>query len=196
MEQLSSPDKEKLKVSDATLSPWLQSLATFVGAMFKKHNMELIGVLQYVANQLKAGKRWILLILRRNWCSSLIFFCIFSFDLLVLREVVQNMSGIETTSGLTNDQLEALAGGESLRQEGAYFGQVKNVKRATNRLKEALFQEDLVVGLCILMAQQRGSIVHKESDGIQHLKLIGQMIDQVYALWSAAGVCSTFLLII
>lgn len=42
---------------------------------------------------------------------------IFSFDLLVLREIIQNMSGIESTTGLTNDQIEALAGGETLRQE-------------------------------------------------------------------------------
>ncbi len=40
-----------------------------------------------------------------------------SFDLLVLREIVQNMSGVETTSGLTQDQLEAWAGGDLLRQE-------------------------------------------------------------------------------
>lgn len=57
IEHLASPDKQQLKASDGTLSPWLQSLATFVGAAFKKYNMELTGVLQYVANQLKNGKR-------------------------------------------------------------------------------------------------------------------------------------------
>lgn len=85
-----------MKISDITLSPWLQSLATFVGVVFKKYSIELTGVLQYVANQLKAGK---------------------SFDLLVLREIIQNMSGVETTTGLTKEQLEALAGGDLLKQE-------------------------------------------------------------------------------
>jgi len=42
---------------------------------------------------------------------------IFSYDLLVLREIIQNMSGVETTSGLTQEQLEALAGGDLLKQE-------------------------------------------------------------------------------
>ncbi len=109
---MAAPEKQQLKASDASLSPWLQSLATFVGTAFKKYNMELTGVLQYVANQLKNDKRynyW------REYWSIFIFF--FSIDLLVLREVVQNMSGIESTSTLTQEQLEALAGGDLLRQE-------------------------------------------------------------------------------
>lgn len=35
----------------------------------------------------------------------------------MLREIIQNMSGIESTTNLTADQLEALAGGDTLRQE-------------------------------------------------------------------------------
>ena len=49
-----------------------------------------------MANQLKAGK---------------------SFDLLVLKEVVQKMSGIEISEEVTFSQLEALCGGELLRSE-------------------------------------------------------------------------------
>uniref|UniRef100_A0A915HG33 THO complex subunitTHOC2 C-terminal domain-containing protein n=1 Tax=Romanomermis culicivorax TaxID=13658 RepID=A0A915HG33_ROMCU len=157
IEHLASPSKEKLKVAYGTLSPWLQSLATFTGCAFKKYNIELTGLLQYVANQLKAGK---------------------SFDLCVLREIVENMSGIETAQGqLTLDQVESLCGGEILKQEGAYFNQIKNTKRSINRLKEALLQEDLVVGLCLLMSQQRYCIVYKEGVDM-HLKLVGQMLDQ------------------
>ncbi len=55
---------------------------------------------------------------------------------------------------------------------------MKNVRGATNRLRDALFQEDLVVGLCILTAQQRACVVFKESDGVP-LKLTGQFLDQV-----------------
>ena len=32
-------------------------LASFCGAMFRKYNIELTGLLQFVANQLKVGKR-------------------------------------------------------------------------------------------------------------------------------------------
>ena len=40
-----------------------------------------------------------------------------SFDLLVLKEVVQKMSGIEISEDMTLSQLEALAGGELLKAE-------------------------------------------------------------------------------
>ncbi len=47
----------------------------------------------------------------------LIFFCLFSFDLLVLKEVIQKMAGIEISDEVTASQLEAMAGGELLRVE-------------------------------------------------------------------------------
>ncbi|KAH9641004.1 hypothetical protein HF086_015100 [Spodoptera exigua] len=37
--------------------PWLQALAAFAGAAFKKHNIELTALLQFVANRLKAQQR-------------------------------------------------------------------------------------------------------------------------------------------
>ena len=43
--------------------------------------------------------------------------CCNSFDLLVLKEVVQKMSGIEISEDMTLSQLEALAGGELLKAE-------------------------------------------------------------------------------
>ncbi|MCP9258754.1 THO complex subunit 2-like [Dirofilaria immitis] len=146
IEHLAAPDKQQLKASDGSLSPWLQSLATFVGNVFLKYNIELTGVLQYVANQLKNNK---------------------SFDLLVLREIIQNMSGIESTTGLTADQLEALAGGDTLRQEAGSFSTVRTNRRAILRLRDALFKEHLI----------RQCIVYSESRDIP-LKLAGQMLDQ------------------
>lgn len=40
-----------------------------------------------------------------------------SYDLLVMREVIQKMSGIEVSEEATADQLDALNGGELLKQE-------------------------------------------------------------------------------
>ena len=71
-------------------------LASFCGTVFRKYNIELTGLLQYVTNQLKAGK---------------------SYDLLILREIIVKMAGIEVTEEMTPDQLDALAGGELLRAE-------------------------------------------------------------------------------
>lgn len=40
-----------------------------------------------------------------------------SYDLAILREVIQKMAGIEVSEDMTNDQLLAMCGGELLRQE-------------------------------------------------------------------------------
>lgn len=40
-----------------------------------------------------------------------------SFDLLILKEVVQKMAGIEITDEMTVEQLEAMTGGEQLKAE-------------------------------------------------------------------------------
>uniref|UniRef100_A0A9J2PZ50 THO complex subunit 2 n=1 Tax=Ascaris lumbricoides TaxID=6252 RepID=A0A9J2PZ50_ASCLU len=114
IEHLASPDKQQLKASDGSLSPWLQSLATFVGT---------------------------------------------------------------PTTGLTSDQLEALSGGQTLRLEAGSFSQVRTNRRAMLRLRDALAKENLMVGLAILIAQQRQCIVFVESNDIP-LKLAGKMLDQ------------------
>ncbi len=43
---------------------WLNNLAMFCGAVYKKYNIELTGLLQYVANQLKAKNSLDLLIVK------------------------------------------------------------------------------------------------------------------------------------
>merc|ERR1719457_160292 len=159
IEALANPDKERMKCDDTNISNWLQSLANFCGNILKKYSIELSGLLQYVANQLKAGK---------------------SLDLLILKEVVQKMSGIEISDEVTNDQLEALQGGELLKAEAAYFGQVRNTKKSASRLKESLINEGLAVPLCVLMAQQRSGVVFMKSSENMHLKLVGKLTDQCH----------------
>lgn len=96
IESLAQADRDRFKHDGTSLSMWLQSLANFCGAIFKKYNIELSGLLQYVANQLKSHK---------------------SLDLLILKEVVQKMAGIEAAEEMTIEQLNAMAGGELLRSE-------------------------------------------------------------------------------
>ncbi|KAI5249621.1 Tho Complex Subunit 2 [Manis pentadactyla] len=156
IEALANPEKEKMKHDDTTISSWLQSLASFCGAVFRKYPIDLAGLLQYVANQLKAGK---------------------SFDLLILKEVVQKMAGIEITEEMTMEQLEAMTGGEQLKAEGGYFGQIRNTKKSSQRLKDALLDHDLALPLYLLMAQQRNGVNFQEG-GEKHLKLVGKLYDQ------------------
>lgn len=53
--------------------------------------------------------------------------------------------------------------------------QVKNVRKSSQRLKEALVQLDLAVPLCLLMAQQKQYILYRIDDA--HIKLLGKMYD-------------------
>lgn len=49
--------------------------------------------------------------------SVIRLFLLSSFDLLILKEVVQKMAGIEITDEMTAEQLEAMTGGEQLKAE-------------------------------------------------------------------------------
>ena len=39
--------------------------------------------------------------------------------------------------------------------QGGYFSQVRNTKKSSVRLKDALLEHDLAIPLCLLIAQQR-----------------------------------------
>lgn len=156
IETLAQADRARLETDGTSLSLWLQSLAHFCGAIFKKYNIELTGLLQYVANQLKAQK---------------------SLDLLILKEIVQKMTGIEAAEEMTVDQVKAMCGGEILRGEAGYFAQVRNTKKSSQRLKDALASNDLAVALALLTAQQKHCVIFRETTH-SHLKLVGKLYDQ------------------
>jgi hypothetical protein len=48
-------------------------------------------------------------------------YLISSLDLLILKEIVQKMAGIEAAEEMTPEQLEAMAGGELLKGEVCQF---------------------------------------------------------------------------
>ena len=62
--------------------------------------------------------------------------------------------------------------------QGGYFSQVRNTKKSSQRLREALVDANLSVPLCLLMAQQRDCIIFREG-GNRHLKLVGTLYDNV-----------------
>ncbi|XP_052852887.1 THO complex subunit 2 [Drosophila gunungcola] len=157
IESLTLTGRLRFKDDGTSLSLWLQSLASFCGTIYKKYSIELSGLLQYVANQLKSQK---------------------SLDLLILREIVHKMAGVESCEEMTNDQLQAMCGGEQLRGEAGYFSQVRNTKKSSNRLKEALANNDLAVAICLLMAQQKHCVIYRETAAHSHLKLVGHLYDQ------------------
>merc|ERR1719357_908971 len=156
IESLNDPNRTKNKTDGTSISMWLTALSSFCGAVYKKHTIELTGLLQYVANQLKAKH---------------------SLDLIIIKEVVAKMGGVEGVEEMTSEQIEATAGGELLRQEAASFTQVKNTRKSSQRLKDCLIESGLAVPLVLLMAQQGNCVVYQETED-SHLKLVGKLFDQ------------------
>lgn len=61
--------------------------------------------------------------------------------------------------------------------QAGYFTQVRNTKKSSQRLKDALASNDLAVTLCLLMAQQKHCVIYRET-AHSHLKLVGKLYDQ------------------
>lgn len=130
----------------------------------------------------------------------MLFLIFQSLDLLILKEIVQKMAGVESAEEMTNEHLNAMCGGELLRGEvsiplliecttflylknifynsqAGYFSQVRNTKKSSQRLKDALANNDLAVAICLLMAQQKHCVIYRET-AQSHLKLVGKLYDQ------------------
>lgn len=61
--------------------------------------------------------------------------------------------------------------------QAGYFSQVRNTKKSSQRLKDALASNDLAVALCLLIAQQKHCVIYRETAS-SHLKLVGKLYDQ------------------
>lgn len=138
--------------------PWYQSTSLFCATVFKKYNVDLSGILLYIMEQLKNNR---------------------SVDLLLLKEILQKMTGIDITDVMTDHQIDALGGGELLKAEAGYYGQQRNFKKTATRLKQALVENNLTAPLGIMLAQQKSHIIFCESQN-SHLKFVGKLYDECH----------------
>ncbi|KAK3257881.1 hypothetical protein CYMTET_33047 [Cymbomonas tetramitiformis] len=151
----SNSSRNKLKEDGMNVSLWLQSLAAFCGHVTRKYPaFHLTALMQLLCNQLKNNQ---------------------SIDLLVLKEVLAKMTGVEVLSDLSDDQVAAMAGGEQLRTEALTFtmtGSAKSLQKGAARLKDALMSKDdpMAVPFLVLIGQQRTSILFNTDT--PHLKLV------------------------
>ncbi|KAI4313667.1 hypothetical protein L6164_026626 [Bauhinia variegata] len=188
MERLALAGRDKLKDDGLNLSDWLQSLASFWGHLCKKYpSMELRGLFQYLVNQLKKGQ---------------------GIELVLLQELIQQMANVQYTENLTEEQLDAMAGSETLRYQATSFGVTRNNKaliKSTNRLRDALLPKDepkLAIPLLLLIAQHR-SLVVINADA-PYIKMVSEQFDRSHGtllqyvefLCSAVTPASTYALLI
>ncbi|CAA6659375.1 unnamed protein product [Spirodela intermedia] len=152
----SSGRRDKLKEDGLNLSDWLQSLALFWGHLCKKYpSMELRGLFDYLVNQLKKGS---------------------GIELVVLQELMQQMANVQYTENMTEDQLDAMAGGETLRSQSSIFGMTK-----ANKAKGFSIAQDepnLAVPLLLLLAQHRSMVVVNAD--APHIKMVSEQFDRCH----------------
>ncbi|KAL2342397.1 hypothetical protein Fmac_003682 [Flemingia macrophylla] len=164
IERLALGGRDKLKDDGLNLSDWLQSLASFWGHLCKKYpSMELRGLFQYLVNQLKKGQ---------------------GIELVLLQELIQQMANVQYTENLTEEQLDSMAGSETLRYQATSFGVTRNNKaliKSTSRLRDALLPKDepkLAMPLLLLIAQHR-SLVVINADA-PYIKMLSEQFDRCH----------------
>ncbi|XP_042385261.1 THO complex subunit 2-like isoform X1 [Zingiber officinale] len=164
IERLVYGGRSKLKDDGLNLSDWLQSLASFWGHLCKKYpSMELRGLFQYLVNQLKKGT---------------------GIELVLLQELIQQMANMQYTENMTEEQLDAMSGSETLRYQATLFGMTKNNKvlsKSTNRLRDALLPKEepkLAIPLLVLIAHHRSMVVMNAD--ASYIKMVSEQFDRCH----------------
>lgn len=101
----------------------------------------------------------------------------------MLSELLQKMAGLESAANLTDQELEAQAGGPVLRAEIAQrqnrnVAAAKGHRKPAQRLLAALVQSSKAVPLWIALGKLAFAAVYKTDIG--HLKLLGLLTDQCH----------------
>ncbi|KAG4304108.1 hypothetical protein PORY_002472 [Pneumocystis oryctolagi] len=157
---LSNENKKRLKEDGTSIAHWLHGLASFCGRLFKRYsNMDPTMIIFYVINQLKTSN---------------------TFDLVVLRELIAQMSGILPLTNLSESQLQGLAGGDYLKQTATslIYDSKMISSKSSLRLLRALVESNLAGPLLILIAQQRLVYIYRLSDNDTYLKLLANLFDE------------------
>ncbi|KAJ7667690.1 transcription factor/nuclear export subunit protein 2-domain-containing protein [Mycena polygramma] len=166
LDALANPKKDRVKDDGVNTSDWLQSLASFTGMLFRRYSADLTPLLKYIVHQLHNGQ---------------------TTEIVVLRELIWKMAGIEPLPSLSDSQIIAMAGGPVLRIEaiasvarGARLDPGDAVLKGPQRLGRGLLESSLALPLLIQVAQQRDSCVFKAPDA--HLKTLASLYDTTHGV--------------
>ncbi|KAI0729395.1 transcription factor/nuclear export subunit protein 2-domain-containing protein [Fomitopsis betulina] len=166
LDAMANPDKERLKDDGVNTSDWLQSIASFTGMLFRRYSADLTPLLKYIVHQLHNGQ---------------------TTEIIVLRELIWKMAGIEPLPSLSDAQVAAMAGGPSLRIEavasatrGARLEPGDAVLKGPQRLGKALLESNLALPLLIQVAQQRQSCVFQAPNA--YLKSLASLYDTTHGV--------------
>ncbi|KAH6715946.1 transcription factor/nuclear export subunit protein 2-domain-containing protein [Leptodontidium sp. MPI-SDFR-AT-0119] len=160
MSALGGKDRNRTNAEFALLpSRWLLALSRFSGKVYKRYSiLNLSPILRYVADQLYRGN---------------------STDLVILKELIAQMSGIVPDTDFTNAQIHAMTGGEELRKHTliTLYDKRYESTKTSQRLMRALTESNLSGELLISIAQYRQAAIYNISDAEAHIKLLATMMD-------------------
>lgn len=138
-------------------------LSAFIGGLFRRYSADLTPLLKYIVHQLYQGQ---------------------TTEIVVLRELIWRMAGIEPLPNLSENQVAAMAGGPILRIEavasttrGARMDVQDVGAKAPSRLGRVLLDSGLALPLLVQVAQQRQACVFQAPDA--HLKSLASLYDTV-----------------
>jgi len=158
--RLSDPTKTKLKDDGLNESHWFQSLTSFAGDLYRKYpDLDIVPILQYAINSLKDED---------------------SLDLLILNELISNMTGLEAIDEMAKSQMEGLSGGRTLEAQTATIQQEDDRTTSTQSLLSLLIREQFVFPLFALMSQQKSQIVYRTET--HYVKMIGELFDKCHGV--------------
>ncbi|KAI9793175.1 MAG: THO complex subunit 2 [Piccolia ochrophora] len=167
MSHLGGRGRERVQKDGMLTSKWLAALALFAGRVFKRYSslMNPTPILQYVTDQLKKGN---------------------SVDLIVLKELTTAMAGIVSDTNFNQAQSLAMAGGELLRQQTLLqlFDKRHESRTTAKRLLRSLSEPKLAGQLLIAIAQERQTCIFGLPEEDSHLKLLGNLFDEIHRVLS------------
>ncbi|KAI9000935.1 transcription factor/nuclear export subunit protein 2-domain-containing protein [Trametes punicea] len=166
LDALANPNKDRVKDDGVNTSDWLQSLASFTGMLFRRYSADLTPLLHYVVHQLHNDQ---------------------TTEIVVFRELIWKMAGIQPLPSLSDSQIAAMAGGPTLRIEavasstrGARLDPGDVVLKGPQRLGKALLDSSLALPLLIQVAQQRQACVFQAQDA--YLKSLASLFDTTHGV--------------
>jgi THO complex subunit 2 len=167
MSALGGKSRSRTRQDAALLtSRWLIALSKFSGSVFRRYSiMNPAPILQYVNDQLSRGN---------------------STDLIILEELIAQMSGVVSDIDFTDSQLSAMTGGEILRRQTLISLQDKRFEsiKTAKRLMRSLTETRLAGQLLISIAQHRQSAIYAVPDDEAHIKLLSTLIDETQRILS------------
>ena len=162
MSSLGVRGRNRVQADGMLTSKWLLSLSLFAGKAFKRYSvMNPTPILQYVTEQLRKGN---------------------STDLIVLEEIIGSMAGIVSDTDFNEAQVLSMAGGELLQAQTMLQLLDKRHESVTSarRLTKSLAEPKLAGPLLISIAQERQTSIFKIPEPDAHLKLLGNLFDEIH----------------